>query len=230
MMNDGRILYNRWEYVDKGAGAVQSLWACAPTAAAPRKSTATTSPPRRCSIRPGRSPAAITCSSAWRGTSPGNVGAIVLVDLHKDKRTAEAMTVLTPGSLPKGNWGLRQLRNGRWMIDIYGPWYCDPFPLGDAAAGPAAGKFFLVSCNPEGMWNDPAGYGIYLFDVFGNRVPIYRDPNKLLLAGPGRSSRAPAPLAIPAERRRGPRARRPNWPRGRGPTFTRAWMAFRGEP
>ena len=26
------------------------------------------------------------------------------------------------------------------------------------------------------MWNDPAGYGIYLLDVFGNRVPIYGDP------------------------------------------------------
>ena len=30
VMNDGRILYNRWEYVDKGAGAVQSLWAMCP--------------------------------------------------------------------------------------------------------------------------------------------------------------------------------------------------------
>ena len=61
-------------------------------------------------------------------------------------------------------------------MDIYGPWYCDPFPLADPAGEPAAGKFFLVSCNPDGMWNDPAGYGIYLLDVFGNRVPIYRDP------------------------------------------------------
>jgi hypothetical protein len=39
-----------------------------------------------------------------------------------------------------------------------------------------AGQFFLVSCNPAGLWNDPAGYGLFLLDVFGNRVPIYADP------------------------------------------------------
>ena len=29
-MNDGRILYTRWEYVHKGCIAVQSLWAMRP--------------------------------------------------------------------------------------------------------------------------------------------------------------------------------------------------------
>ena len=115
----------------------------------------------------------VVCLGA--GHSPGNAGAILLVDLHKDKRSEKAMTALTPGCVPKGNWGLREYRNGRWIADIYGPWYCDPYPLADPAGGPVAGKFFLVSCNPEGMWNDPAGYGIYLLDVYGNRVPIYQD-------------------------------------------------------
>ena len=48
--------------------------------------------------------------------------------------------------------------------------------LGRGAPDAAAGKFFLVSCNPEREWNDPAGYGVYLLDVFGNRVPVYVDP------------------------------------------------------
>jgi hypothetical protein len=176
VMNDGRVLYNRWEYVDKGAGAVQALWAMCPDGSRSEEiyGNNITTPP--VFNQPRQVPGCnhlVVCLGA--GHSPGNVGAIVLVDLHKDKRTTAAMTVLTPGSLPKGNWGLRQFRNGRWLPDVYGPWYCDPFPLGDAAAGPATGKFFLVSCNPEGLWNDPAGYGIYLLDAFGNRVPIYRD-------------------------------------------------------
>ena len=72
---------------------------------------------------------------------------------------------------------MRQFRNGRWMTDIYGPWYCDPYPADrpPTAARPRASSSWSP-CNPEGMWNDPAGYGLYLLDVFGNRVPIYRDP------------------------------------------------------
>ena len=177
MMNDGRILYNRWEYVDKGAGAVQSLWTMFPDGSQSEEvyGNNITTPAVLTQARqvPGRNDLVVCLGS---GHSPGNVGAIVLVDLHKDKRTDEAMNVLTPGSLPKGNWGLRQFRNGRWIVDIYGPWYCDPFPLTDPASASVAGKFFLVSCNPAGEWNDPAGFGLYLLDVFGNRVPIYSDP------------------------------------------------------
>ena len=177
MMNDGRILYNRWEYVDKGAAAVQSLWAMYPDGGRPEEIYGNNigTPPvfNQAKQVPGRDNLLVCLGAAH---APGNMGAILLIDRHKDKRSDMAMTALTPGSVPKGNWGLRQFRNGRWIMDIYGPWYCDPFPLAGPAGEPAAGKFFLVSCNPEGMWNDPAGYGIYLLDVFGNRVPIYRDP------------------------------------------------------
>ena len=177
VMNDGRILYNRWEYVDKGAGAVQSLWAMLPDGGRSEEIYGNNigTPPVFNQARhvPGCNHL-VVCLGASH--CPGNMGAILLVDLHKEKRSPEAMTALTPGCVPKGNWGLRQLRNGRWLPDVYGPWYCDPFPLGGPQSGSLAGKFFLVSCNPEGMWNDPAGYGIYLLDVFGNRVPIYADP------------------------------------------------------
>ena len=48
VMEDGRILYTRWEYVDKGVIAVQALWAMRPDGAARWKSTATISKTRRC--------------------------------------------------------------------------------------------------------------------------------------------------------------------------------------
>jgi hypothetical protein len=178
VMNDGRILYNRWEYVDKGAGAVQSLWAMFPDGGQSEEiygnNVGTPSVYNQAKQVPGGNHQ-VVCLGASH--SPGNAGAILLVDLHKDKRTRAAMTALTPDCVSTGNWGLRQFRNGRWNIDIYGPWYCDPMPLSDAAhPDAAAGKFFLVSCNPEREWNDPAGYGVYLLDVFGNRVPVYVDP------------------------------------------------------
>lgn len=176
VMNDGRILYNRWEYVDKGAGAVQSLWAVTPDGSRSEEiyGNNITTPPVFNQARhvPGCNHL-VVCLGA--GHCPGNMGAILLVDLHKNKRTEEAMTALTPECLPQGNWALRQYRNGRWLVDIYGPWFCDPFPLTAADCPAVAGKFFLVYANPDGMWNEPAGYGLYLLDVFGNRVPIYRD-------------------------------------------------------
>lgn len=177
VMNDGRILYNRWEYVDKGAGAVQSLWAMVPDGSRSEAiyGNNTSVPPVYNQARhiPGKNNL-VVCLGA--GHCPGNMGAILLVDLHKDKRTPEAMTPLTPGSVPRGNWALRQFRNGRWITDIYGPWYSDPYPLTAEAYPALAGKFFLVSCNPAEMWNEPAAYGLFLLDVFGNRVPIYSDP------------------------------------------------------
>jgi hypothetical protein len=177
VMNDGRILYNRWEYVDKGAGAVQWLWAMCPDGSQSEEigGSSTSIPPVLNQARhvPGRNNL-VVCLGA--GHCPGNMGAIMMLDLHKKKRSEEALSALTPESVPQGNWGLRQMRNGRWVRDIYGPWYSDPYPLADPQHETASGKFFLVSCNPEGMWNDPAGYGIYLLDVFGNRVPVYSDP------------------------------------------------------
>jgi hypothetical protein len=178
VMDDGRILYNRWEYVDKGAGAVQSLWTMCPDGSASEAvygaNIGTPAVFNQARQVPGRNDL-IVCLGT--GHSPGNAGAILLIDRHQSKLSPEAMTVLTPGSLPKGNWGLRQMRNGRQVIDVYGPWYCDPSPLWDPAHESVAGKFFLVSCNPDKLWNDPAGYGVYLLDVFGNRVPIYADPD-----------------------------------------------------
>ena len=177
MLQDGRIMYNRWEYVDKGAAAVQSLWAMCPDGGRAEEiygnNIGTPGVFSQAKQVPGRDNL-VVCLGASH--APGNMGAIVLIDRLKNKRSETAMHVLTPGCVPKGNWGLRQFRNGRWLMDIYGPWHCDPFPLADLRRAPAAGKFFLVSCNPDGMWNDPAGYGIYLLDTFGNRVPIYRDP------------------------------------------------------
>ena len=178
VMNDGRILYNRWEYVDKGAGAVQSLWAMCPDGSRSEEiygnNITTPGVFNQAHNVPGRNNL-VVCLGA--GHAPGNIGAIMLVDMLKDKRSEGAMTALTPGCIPKGNWGMRQFRNDHWITDIHGPWYCDPYPLSSPTDREIAGKFFLVSCNPEGEWNDPTAYGIYLLDVFGNRVLIHDEPD-----------------------------------------------------
>jgi len=170
VMDDGRILYNRWEYVYKGIAAVQPLWTMRPDGSGSEEIYGNNVANPGVFVHgrqvPGRRDL-VVCTGC--GHEPLAVGTIVLLDCHKSKRTTEAMRYLTPDTDVRGLRGLYQKRNGRWIAnDVYGPFYCDPYPLSD--------EFFLVSCNPDRRYNDRSAYGIYLIDAFGNRVRIYDDP------------------------------------------------------
>lgn len=168
-MEDGRILYSRWEYVYKGIAAVQSLWRTRPDGSGSEEfygdNIANPGVFWQARQVPGH-PRLAVCIGC--GHEPLGVGQVLLLDLDHSKRTPKPMISLTPNVKTQNLRGLFQLRNGVWREDIYGPFYADPYPISD--------KFFLVSCNPGSRYNDQAAYGIYLLDAFGNRVPIYHDP------------------------------------------------------
>jgi hypothetical protein len=186
VLNDGRILYTRWEYVDKGVIAVQSLWAMHPdgTQSTEVYGNDIELPPVLIHGRqiPGCDHRFVcTCTMHH----PFAVGPIALIDTRRNIRTTDPIRYLTPETGLSLDRRLDQpfreqyahWRNGRWVPDNIGPLYSEPFPLADADAAQAgAGKYFLVDCNPDRAWNDPAAYGLYLIDVFGNRVRIYHDP------------------------------------------------------
>jgi hypothetical protein len=169
MMDDGRILYNRWEYVYKGIAAVQPLWTMRPDGSGSEEyygdNIANPGVFWQARQVPGH-PQRAVCIGC--GHEPLGVGQVLLLDLSKNKRTLDPVTNLTPNVKIQNLRGIFHLRNGVWREDFYGPLYSDPYPLSD--------KFFLVSCNPDRRYNDRAAYGIYLLDVFGNCVPIYHDP------------------------------------------------------
>jgi len=169
MMADGRILYNRWEYVYKGIAAVQSLWVTRPDGSGSEEfyGDNITNPGVLWQARqvPGH-PRLAVCIGC--GHEPMGIGQVLLLDLTKDKRTPQPMISLTPNVKTENLRGLYQLRNGVWREDVYGPFYADPYPLSDT--------FFLVSCNPNKRYNDQTAYDIHLLDAFGNRVPVYHDP------------------------------------------------------
>lgn len=168
MLEDGRILYNRWEYVYKGIAAVQPLWITRPDGSGSQEfygdNIANPGVFWQARQVPGHANLAVCIGC---GHEPLGVGQVLLLDLTKNKRTPEPMTNLTPEVKVQNLRGLYQLRNGVWREDVYGPFFADPYPLSD--------KFFLVACNPDRRYNDMAGYGIWLIDTFGNRVPIYAD-------------------------------------------------------
>jgi hypothetical protein len=169
MMEDGRILYNRWEYVYKGIAAVQPLWVMRPDGSGSEEfygdNIANPGVLWQARQVPGH-PNLAVCIGC--GHEPMGIGQVLLLDMNRDKRTPEPMISLTPNVKTQNIRGLYQLRNGVWREDLYGPFYADPYPLSD--------KFFLVACNPDGRYNDETAYGIHLLDAYGNRVPIYHDP------------------------------------------------------
>jgi len=171
LTNDGRILYTRWEYVDKGAVCVKCLWAMNPDGTGSEEvfGNDIALPP---TLLHGLPIPGCNDRFVVMGTPhcpQSGVGAVIRVDTSKDIRTRAPMTYITPDVDIREEGGFHHLRNGRWVKDELGPLYADAYPLDDS--------FYLVSCNPDTPWNDPTGYGLYLIDEFGDRVPIYRDPD-----------------------------------------------------
>ena len=116
VMPDGRILYGRWEYVDKTALYMQSLWSVDPDGSGERAvfKNNLAKPTAVLDARPVPGTDLIVAS-----LTPHNgqaVGAIGMIDVKLGKNNLAAITNFTPEYPTAMDQGLR-----------YGP--CDPWPL-----------------------------------------------------------------------------------------------------
>jgi len=160
VLDDGRVIYMRWEYVDKGFGNAQSLWAIRPDGSGSDHVY------KNNLVRPGsmtnaRSvPDSRLIVAIAAGHHGGMAGPVVLIDNRRNRRNAQGMTNLTPEiSYPGMN---TMPRKG-------GP-FREPYAFSE--------KFFLVSHMPNGVKrNKGADYAIYTLDAWGNRAELYRDPD-----------------------------------------------------
>jgi hypothetical protein len=123
VLNDGRIIYTRWEYVDRAACPIQSLWAINPDG------TGLTGYYGNRVISPGTfmdaQPIPGTNSVIATATNHNGPcrGGIVLIDPSKGANAREALTNLTPE--------VEIFRySGVFGNGLTGP-YEKPFPLGD---------------------------------------------------------------------------------------------------
>ena len=161
VLDDGQVIYTRWEYVDKGFGNVQSLWSMYPDGShsAHVYKSDLVLPAGMVNARgiPGSS-RIVTIGAPHCGLS---VGPVVLVENSIDRRTPGGMTNLTP---ELGYPGMSPHRSGQ----TFG-YFKEPYPLSE--------KCFLVSYNPRARDSEPAGYGIYVLDAWGNREELHRDPS-----------------------------------------------------
>jgi hypothetical protein len=177
VLDDGRVVYTRWEYLDKGVGNGQSVWAIRPDGSGVDHvyKNNTVLPAAMINTRsiPG-SRRLITVGAPHMELS---VGPVILVDTRQSRRTPDAMTCITPevGYPCMDQFGRGQNNHG---------YFKEPYAFSE--------KFFLVSHGPSLRG---AGYGIYMLDAWGNRARLYRTTRSCFQPIPLRPRRKPTQVA-----------------------------------
>ena len=148
VMRDGRIIWTRWEYVDKGADFTQTLWSIRPDGTQPELVFGNTiiQPNGYANGRevPGTSEICCTLVSHFGDLN----GPIALVDVAKGRFNPKAITSITPEVPWPGMWPVSEC-------------FRDPLPLSH--------DYVLCSHAPRNR------FGLYVIDRFGNRELVYMD-------------------------------------------------------
>jgi len=162
VLPDARIVFCRWDYINRNNQPFLSLWACRTdgTNVVHFYGNYTRNP---CMVS---EPRAIAGSHKVVATACGHhsftAGSIIAIDPEKGLDGPAPIKRITP-EVP-----LPEMEG--WPQENY----ATPWPLGE--------ELFLVAYAPDPLgWGQPAprpnGYGIYLIDTLGGRELIYRDPD-----------------------------------------------------
>ncbi len=171
---DGRLMYTRWEYVDKGAVSVKCLWAMKPDGSASSEiyGNDIALPPTLLYGRPIPNTANCYVVLGTPHAPQNGMGTVIHLDMTRNIRTRAPMTYMTPDVDIKAEGGFAfQKPDGRWENDGkgHGRLFKDPYPLSDA--------LYLVAHKPAGpTWNDPKAYGLYILNEKGAVESLYSDP------------------------------------------------------
>ncbi len=183
ILGDGRIVYTRWDYVDRSAANFHGLWATRPDGTDPVALFGNYTRRINACYQPRAVPGSQKIVFVAGAHHADVGGSLVLFDPSKaalDPQTGEdrfdSLEVLTPEvCFPEANGG------GPWPDS----WFHGPWPLSE--------DFYLVAFSFDPLPGMGPGVkrdtetGLYLFDRFGNLELLYRRP--------GVSSMYPVPLA-----------------------------------
>jgi hypothetical protein len=183
VMDDGRIIYTRWEYTDKPLWRDQALWTVNPdgTAASTYWGNQSVWPDLLKDARciPGSNRVMFT-GSAHHNWFGGSVG---IVDRGKGINFPDGVTKVTADvAWPEvGNGPVDPIESPNYHRSGQYEAYYSPYPLSD--------RDFLVSANRGGK------FVLYLMDTDGNRELIYEGVNNIFHAMPLKAR--PTPPVIP---------------------------------
>jgi len=165
--SDGRILYARWDYIDRFNGHFFSLWSTNPDGTNGQLvyGNYTVRPQAVFEARPVPDSTKLIFTATAHHSITG--GSLVLLDRTKGNEFERPLTRLTPEVCFPETEG--------WP-DHY---YANPWPLSE--------QYYLTSwadrrlpphslMPPDDPRNPPNACGIYLYDAFGNMTLLHRDP------------------------------------------------------
>ncbi len=150
VMRDGRILWTRSEYLDKGADFGHTLWAIRPDGTHPELVFGNDMPYCYGHAREVPDSPELVCTLISHGD---HQGPIALINPAQGLFHTAAITSITPDTRPQYQ-----------MDRSHSETFRDPEPVSD--------NHFLVSHNPGRR----SHWGLYVIDRFGNRELLYLDP------------------------------------------------------
>jgi hypothetical protein len=150
MTRDGRILWTRSEYLDKGADFGHTLWSIRPDGTHPELVFGNDTPYCYGHAREVPDSQELVCTLISHGD---HQGPIALIDRSKGLYETGAITSITPDTQPQYQMGRSHQETFRY-----------PEPI--------SRDHFLVSHSP----GPRSHWGLYIIDRYGNRELLYLDP------------------------------------------------------
>ncbi|MHC4178567.1 MAG: HzsA-related protein [Planctomycetota bacterium] len=194
VLSDGRVMYHRWEYIDKGARVGKTIWSMNPDGSRPQELYGVADDTTTVYMYPQPIPgdeSRVVCVGTCHFPQGGCLGAIMLIDVNNGNRARGpdpdeadyvqwddrcAVTNLTPHVFverrTEPGWHFRT-KEGRYVHDRNGQsghLYTHPYPVSD--------KEFLVSykVDPSDHYKNVAdAYSLYLIDTEGNHRLVCED-------------------------------------------------------
>lgn len=182
VMNDGRIIYTRWDYVDREASLYQQLWVTWADGTNPIIFYGNNTFNPMATFEPRSIPGSnriIAIAGCHHSIAAGSV---VLVDINKGVDGLAPLERLTPDALfpetesgTEHEWNVAEdqvpVKARRWPHHTYK----SPLPLSEDIflASYSFDRLVYIETKPN-----PANmFGLYLIDRFGNKELFYRDLN-----------------------------------------------------
>ena len=166
-LDNGLMAYTRWEYHERSWAFIQSIWIIRPdgTGADALFKQHFVNPWALEDVRSIPGSEKLVAIAAGHHTLP--VGPLVIVNHGMGVNEPRGIGIVTPNINPPEG-GMDGIAVPEGGTDDPSGFYATPWALSD--------KFFLTAYTYGTKTTEPAGYGLYLVDVYGNKELLYRDP------------------------------------------------------
>jgi len=172
VLNDGRLVYTRWDYINRNAVWYQSLWTMKPdgTGTAHFYGNYTMHPGIQTEAQPIPGSHVVVATAAAHHYV--TAGSLLLIDTRKGEDGPAPLTRLTP-EIP---WP----ESEGWSLPGC---YAAPVPVNDTLFFASFSEESLdkpksenTGWNSYGAWPSNKAFGIWLVDTLGGRERVYQDP------------------------------------------------------